>query len=122
MLALTNNLLMCTLCTEPDILMNLYFTHVRETSNRLRLADLARSYSGDLEHLERVQRKRTRAVRDVENVPYEQRLRQFDLLSFKGRLLRADLIYDWRIFNQQCAFNPNNIFQFPYANTTWGHP
>ena len=60
--ALTTNLLMCTICREPDFLVNLYLTHVRP------LNDYAsqiwnRVYSGDLKLLESVQRRWTRAVR-----------------------------------------------------------
>ena len=79
-------------------------------------------YCGDLELLDRVQGRWTRAVRGIGNVPCEQSFKQFDPFYFRGRLLRADLIYIRQIFNQQCAFNPNDVFQFPQASTTRINP
>ena len=60
--------------------------------------------------LERVQRKWTRAVRGLEDVPYSRRLMQLDLFSVQGRLLRADLILVWKVFHGKCAISPEMLF------------
>ena len=49
-------------------------------------------YHQDLKRLESVQRLWTRQVLGLENANYGTRLRELNLYSVKGRLLRADLI------------------------------
>ena len=67
-------------------------------------------YLGDLRALERVQRRWTAKIRGLENLPYADRLRQLDLFSIQGRLLRADMICTWKIFAGRCAVSTDHIF------------
>ena len=67
---------------------------------------------GDLRLLERIQRRWTRAVSGMTDVPYDERLRRLDLFSFKGRLIRTDLILVWKIINKQCAIECDKMFSF----------
>ena len=67
-------------------------------------------YMGDLRSLERVQRRWTRLIEGMEGLSYSERLRELDLFSVQGRLLRADLILVWKIFNGDCAINPEMVF------------
>ena len=54
-------------------------------------------YIGDIKFLERIQRRWTRAVSGLSDLPYSERLRRLDLFSYQGCLLRSDLMWVWKI-------------------------
>ena len=116
---ITTNLLTSTLCRDADFLMNIYCSHVRPKLEYCSpLWNLG--YMGDTRMLERVQRRWTRAVRGLEDLSYGERLNRLDLFPVQGRLLRADLIMVWRIFNGKCGVNPDQLFTLRNSSTR-GH-
>ena len=107
--ALTTNLLSSTLCREPQFIMSIYISLIRpQMEYGCTLWNTG--YLGDIRTLERIQRRWTRSVAGLENMPYSQRLTTLNLFSVQGRLLRADLILAWKIFNNQCAISPEQVF------------
>ena len=78
-------------------------------------------YIGDLRRLEGLQRRWTRSVDGLSDLPYSQRLLRLDLFSIQGRLLRADLILVWKIFHGECAIRPGDLFVLRNNSRTRGH-
>ena len=100
--------------------MSIYTSHIRPL---LEYASCVwnTGYLGDLRLLERIQRKWTRAVHGLEEVSYGVRLRTLDIFSFRGRLLRADLILTYKIFHGLCAIHPGELFQVSQESWTRRH-
>lgn len=118
---LTSNFLSCTLNRNADFLLSIYKAHIRP------ILDYASplwnlEYIGDLKLLEKVQRRWTRSVDDLFEVPYHDRLRRLNLFSYQGRLLRADLIMVWKILHGKCAISPSQLFSPAEYIGTRGHP
>ena len=105
----TTNLLSSTLSREADFMLNIYKAYIRP---QLEYCSCLWNvgYMGDMRLLERVQRRWTRAVRGLEDLPYSDRLLRLNLFSFQGRLLRSDLKMVWKIFNEKCAISPEQVF------------
>ena len=46
----------------------------------------------------------------MEGLSYLERLEELDLFPVQGRLLRADMIFTWKIFKGECAVDPAMLF------------
>ena len=118
---LTSNFMSCTLNRKADFLLSIYKAYIRP------ILDYASplwnlGYHGDLKLLERIQKRWTRSVEDLEEVPYYERLRRLNLFSYRGRLLRADLIMVWKILHGKCGIMPDQLFSPAEYPSTRGHP
>ena len=118
--ALTTNLLSSTVCREPSFILSIYTSHIRpQLEYGSQLWNLG--YIGDSQMVERIQRRWTREISTVSHLPYGERLRELGLFSMCGRMLRADMILVWKIFNNKCAIEPTDLFEPSYSQTTRGH-
>ena len=114
------NILGSTCNREPLFMRELFITHIRP------ILDYASclwnmGYMGDVRNLESVQRRWTKRVMGFERLPYSERLKELDLHSVKGRLLRADLIKVWKIFHGESAIRPDELFTLSPLLHTRGH-
>ena len=78
-------------------------------------------YLGDMRLLELVQRRWTKHIDGLAELPYTDRLKALNLYSVQVRLLRADLIKCWKIFHNQSAITPSDLFSPSPVTTTRGH-
>ncbi|KAF0314297.1 hypothetical protein FJT64_015231 [Amphibalanus amphitrite] len=78
-------------------------------------------YIDDLRRLEAVQRLWTRHINGLQNMEYGDRLRQLNLFSVKGRLIRSDLIKCWKIFHSPGPIKPSDLWELSSERRTRGH-
>ena len=98
------NLLAFTVCREPEFMTSFYVSHIRP------LLDYASpawnfDYLDDLKLLDRVHRRWTRSIRELETLAYEERPNAINLISLQGLLLRADLILVWEMFHSKWSYH-----------------
>ena len=78
-------------------------------------------FLGQNKLLESVQRRWTKQVAGLTDLSYSDRLSALGLFSVKGRLLRQDLIYCYRIFHNLTIISPTDIFIMSPIVVTRGH-
>ena len=72
--------------------------------------------------IENVQRKFTKYIKGLVNVPYEDRLKQIKLPSLEYRLIRGDMIQVFKIANEYYdPITTNKIFKFSENTRLRGH-
>ena len=92
-------------CRSREFMCSVYIAHIRPF---LEFSSFVwnTGYVGDCKLLEFVQRRWTKHV----DVKYWDHLSSLNLFSVKGRLLRADLIKYFKIFNGLSAISPPDFF------------
>ena len=76
--------------------------------------------SKHIRSLESVQRRATKLVRAIKDLPYEDRLRSLDLPTLAYRRSRGDVISTFKIFKGYIDIDPNIFFKLN-DNMTRGH-
>ena len=61
---------------------------------------------GDIEILEKVQRRATKLVKSISNLSYEERLKKLGMLKLEDGRVRGDLIQMYKIVNNLEKVNP----------------
>ena len=117
---LSYSFLKSTVCRSPEFMLFLLTTHIRPLLEYCSCV-WNTGYAQDLKLLECVQRRWTKRINGLRSLSYEDRLRALNLYSVQGRLLRADLIQYWKIFNGKSCISPNDLFLQPPQSRTRGH-
>ena len=114
---LSHNFMKSTVCRSRDFMLVLLKTHVRPV---LEYASClwCTGYIDDMRRLESVQRRWTKQMEDLEKLTYLERLKELNLLSVQGRLLRADLIEYWKFVHGNSSISPGDMFAQPFRQGT----
>ena len=75
----------------------------------------------DIDELETVQRRATKLIPSLENLSYEERLKELNLYSLRDRRMRGDLILMYRIMSGDVKIAPEQLFKMESYNRTRGH-
>ena len=78
-------------------------------------------FQSDIIALESVQRRATKLVRNIKELPYIQRLQHLQLPSLSYRRYRGDMITTYKILNNLIAIDPKDFFEFSPMQSTRGH-
>ena len=75
----------------------------------------------DIDILEKVQKRATKLVRSIHDLPYEDRLRELKLYSLEDRRIRGDLIVVHQIINGKMDIDMRKLFVFAEERHSRGH-
>ena len=78
-------------------------------------------YRKDQLEVEKVQRRATKLIPSISDLPYENRLKILKMPSLYFRRRRGDMIQTFKIMKNIDRLNPLDIFTFPPNNNTRGH-
>ena len=106
--------------SAQEFMCNVYLAHVRPL---LEFGSVIwnTGFVGDSKLLEGVQRRWTKKIDGFGDLSYGERLLRLNLYSVKGRLLRADMIKCYKIFNGLSVISPSDLFTCPQSTRTRGH-
>ena len=117
---LANQLLRSTVCRSPKFMVTIFISHLRPILDYCSTV-WNHGYLGDVRKLEGVQRRWTAEVTGLESFSYSDRLKQLNLFSIRGRLLRTDLIKLWKAFVFDAESNLLSLFERQFHAATRGH-
>ena len=70
----------------------------------------------DINLLEGVQRRATRMVPELKDLPYEERLKELELTTLKERRVRGDMIETYKIITGKEDIDPSKFFEMNQAD------
>ena len=109
-----------TMYHSPQFMIILLITHIRRIIEYCSCV-WNTGYVQDVKLLENIQRRWTKCISGLETLSYGDRLKALNLHSVQGRLLRADLIQYWKVFNGKSCIMPTDLFVLPPQKRTQGH-
>ena len=71
--------------------------------------------------IERIQRRFTKMLPEIKDLPYNERLQRLNLWTLQGRHVRADLIEVFKLINSLTNLNFEVFFEFDTNSRTRGH-
>ena len=75
---------------------------------------------GDIEKVEKVQRRATKMIKEIRHLSYQERLKECNLMTLEMRRRRYDLIETFKIVKEIYAVNKEKFFKMR-ENPTRGH-
>ena len=108
------------ICITPAIFRNFYKVFIRP---KLEYACSVWSpfLKKDINKLEKVQRRATKCVTCIANLPYRERMRVLGLICLENRRTRADLILTWKILNGVISIKLEHPLTLRLQNRCRGH-
>ena len=94
---------------DENILPSLYTSLVRshlEYGNTI----WGPHFKGDVIAVEKVQRRATKLVRPIKDLPYEERLRHLNLPSLMHRRRRGGMIFTYKLFTEKVGLDKKDFF------------
>ena len=117
---LAQNIMKATVCRSPEFMLTIFISHIRPLLEYCSCL-WHTGYARDVRLLEAVQRRWTKRIESMSELDYGTRLTRLNLFSVSGRLLRADMVYCWKIFHGECCISPTDLFVIPPRSDTRGH-
>ena len=105
---------------DKDMFLQLYKVYVRPHLEYCQQA-CSPYMAKDINLIEGVQHRATKLVKSIEDLSYEERLKQLQLYSLEDRRLRGDLILMYRIMNGDVNIDSSKLFTVKAPNMARGH-
>ena len=105
---------------SKDVITKLYNSYVRPHLEYC-IQAWRPYHRGDIDMLEKVQRRATKLIPSLRRLSYEDRLRELNMFSFERRCERGDMIEVYKIFNGLDDVNASKFFELDDDNRTRGH-
>ena len=105
---------------DKDIFLRTFKTFVRPILEYCQQA-WAPHLVKDIEALEKVQRRATKLVPELKDIPYEERLKKLDLFKLSERRKRGDVIFLFKIVHKLIDIDASQFFIVNQNSKTRGH-